>query len=180
MKLTITTAIFLLIIGTAGAQHINIGIKGGLNAYTLTSGSVFDNDLKIGMHLGLIGHIHLANPIALQPEIVFSMQGSGNTNLNYINVPFMFQYMYDNGFRIQAGPQVGVLVSAKSGDTKVMDDYQSLDLALGIGVSYVNPATNFGVDVRYNHGLTNVLANNDSKLFNRGFQVGVFYLFNHR
>jgi hypothetical protein len=181
MKIIITTVFsLLLLVGVVNAQHINIGVKGGLNAYTLTDGFVLDNDLKIGLHLGLIGHIHLADPIALQPELVFSMQGNKNTNLNYINVPLIFQYMYDNGFRIQAGPQLGVLVSAKTNETDVKDNYESLDLALGLGLSYVNPATDFGVDVRYNHGLTNVNKNDASKLFNRGFQVGVFYLFNHK
>lgn len=181
MKIIITTVLsFLLLSGVASAQHINIGVKGGLNAYTITEGFVLDNDLKLGWHLGLIGHIHLINPIALQPEVVFSMQGSKDTNLNYINVPFMFQYMYDNGFRIQAGPQFGVLVSAKSQDINVKDDYETFDMALGVGLSYVNPVTNFGVDVRYNHGLSNINKNTEAKLYNRGFQAGVFYLFNHQ
>ncbi len=181
MKLITTTVLScLLFIGVTSAQHINIGVKGGLNAYTITNGFVLDNDLKLGMHLGLIGHVHLVDPIALQPEIVFSMQGSENIDLNYINVPLIFQYMYDNGFRIQAGPQIGVLVSAKNQDTDVKDNYESIDLALGVGLSYVNPATDFGVDVRYNHGLSNINKSDASKVYNRGFQVGVFYLFNHK
>jgi hypothetical protein len=181
MKSIITTVlIILLFTGLAGAQHINIGVKGGLNAFTITPGFVLDDELKFGLHVGLIGHVHLGDPIALQPEIVFSMQGSENTNLNYINIPLIFQYMYDNGFRIQAGPQLGFLVSAKTGDTDVMDQYEAIDVALGVGVSYVNPATDFGFDFRYNHGLTNISKNDNSNLYNRGFQLGVFYLFNHK
>jgi hypothetical protein len=185
MKVIFTTVFaFLLFVGVANAQHVNIGIKGGLNAFTLTNGNVFDHDLNLGMNLGLIGHVHLADPIALQPELVFSMQGSKNTSLNYINVPLIFQYIYDNGFRLQAGPQLGFLVSAKSKinneQIDVKDNFESIDLALGVGLSYVNPATNFGIDFRYNHGLTNISQIDAVTIYNRGFQVGVFYLFNHK
>ncbi|WP_062123426.1 porin family protein [Geofilum rubicundum] len=184
MKIAITTLIsFLLFVGVANAQHVNIGVKGGLNAYTLTDGSVFDHDLNVGFNLGLIGHVHLADPIALQPELVYSMQGNKNTSLNYINIPLIFQYMYDNGFRLQAGPQLGFLVKAESeianNQVDVKDQFESIDLALGVGMSYVNPATNFGMDLRYNHGLSNISKIDGTSVYNRGFQVGVFYLFNH-
>ncbi|MFO7978930.1 MAG: porin family protein [Bacteroidales bacterium] len=184
MKILITTALcFFLFAGIASAQHFNIGVKGGLNGYTITSDNSLDDDLKIGLHLGLIGHTHLSKQIALQPELVYSMQGSKNTKLNYLNIPLMFQYMYDNGFRLQAGPQLGFLLSAKSKinnvTADVKDNYENIDFALGLGVSYVNPATNFGVDARYNHGLTNISKTNASDVYNRGFQLGVFYLINH-
>jgi hypothetical protein len=173
---------FLLLAGAANAQHANIGVKGGLNAYTLTN-SFDSDDLKLGFHMGLIGHFHLANPIALQPEIMYSMQGSKNTSLNYINIPVLFQYMYDNGFRLQAGPQLGFLMSAKTKingtQTDVKDNFEPMDFGLAVGLSYVNPATNFGVDFRYNHGLADIGKNDNANTYNRGFQAGVFYLFNH-
>lgn len=171
---------FLLFAGATNAQHFNIGIKGGLNAYNITNNDVFKNELKLGLHCGFIGHVHLSKQFALQPELVYSMQGSKNTNLDYVNIPLMFQYMFDNGFRLQAGPQLGILASAKTNDVNVMNDMESLDLAIGIGVSYVNPATGLGVDVRYNHGLSDIFKNEGSKFFNRGFQLGIFYLFQHK
>lgn len=179
MKIIVTTLFsFLLFVGAASAQHFNIGVKGGLNGYTITYGSVLDSDLKIDWHLGLIGHAHLSERFALQPELVYSRQGSKSIDLNYVNIPLLFQYMYNNGFRLQAGPQLGILVSAKTQENDATDDYQSIDLGIGVGVSYVNPATDFGVDFRYNHGLSNINIDN-TNTFNRGFQVGVFYLFNH-
>ncbi len=174
---------FLLFIGVANAQHVNIGVKGGLNAYSITNNFNIGNDLKLGFHLGLIGHIHFKKPIALQPELVFSMQGSKKTTLNYINVPLLFQYMFNNGFRLQAGPQLGFLASAKTKtnnvQTDVKDNFEPIDFGVAVGVSYVNPATNFGVDVRYNIGITDISKNDNANIYNRGLQIGVFYLFNH-
>jgi hypothetical protein len=181
----------MMITGTAIAQHNNFGIKGGLNAYTIYSDDNSAADTKIGFHLGVISHIHLGNQFAIQPELIYSTQGaqytSGNTtaklNLNYINVPLLFQYMFDNGFRLMAGPQVGFLVSAKTEldntKTDVKDNLKTVELAFGIGASYVHPPTGFGVDARYNFGLNNINDSGSVNSYNRGLQVGVFYLFRH-
>lgn len=178
----------LMIAGTAHAQHVNIGIKGGLNLYTISGDNDGDYSIKPSFHIGLLGHIHLADNFALQPELVFSAQGTKyesngedfNLNLNYINVPVLFQYMFDNGFRLQAGPQVGFLVSAEANDVDVKDNLQGVDFGLGLGASYVNPASGFGFDARYNHGLSNINENDGFDSYNRGFQLGVFYLFKHK
>jgi hypothetical protein len=181
----------MMITGTAIAQHNNFGIKGGLNAYTIYSDDNSSADAKIGFHLGVISHIHLGNQFAIQPELIYSAQGSqytiGSTtaklNLNYVNVPLLFQYMFDNGFRLMAGPQVGFLVSAKTEidntKTDVKDNLKKIELAFGIGASYVHPPSGFGVDARYNFGLTNINDVGSVNSYNRGLQVGVFYLFRH-
>ncbi len=182
----------LMMVGNAQAQHVNIGIKGGLNIYNTYNDNNAEADSKLGLHAGLLGHIHLSDEFALQPELVFSVQGSQFTvggsdvklDLNYINVPLLLQYMFDNGFRIAAGPQLGLLLSAKSrvnsSETDVKDSYEDTDIGIGLGMSYVNPSSGFGVDARYNHGMTNINATGPNNSFNRGFQVGVFYLFKHR
>lgn len=184
--ISIITIIFLTA-GTAAAQHTNIGVKGGLNSYNIQTDNNSGFDSKIGLHLGLLGHIHLNNQYAFQPEIVYSMQGakSGNTDLrlDYINVPLLVQYMFDNGFRIQAGPQLGLLLNAKAengSSVDIKDDFNSIDLGLSIGASYVHPPTGFGIDARYNLGLNDISENSGVKSTNRGLQVGVFYLFGHR
>lgn len=182
----------ILMTGTVSAQHVNVGIKAGLNVYNINNENNVEYDPKAGFHLGLLGHIHLAKQVALQPEITYSAQGAkfktGNVetklNLGYINVPVLLQYMFDNGFRLQAGPQVGFLINAKSetGNTKtdIKDNLKSVDFGLGFGVGYVKPSTGFGVDLRYNIGVANINENNAIKSTNRGVQLGVFYLFGHK
>ena len=182
----------ILMTGSAKAQNVNIGVKGGLNLFNLNVENGQEFDTKVGFHAGLLGHIHLAPQLALQPEVVYSSQGGKydvtggeyKLNLGYINVPVMVQYMFDNGFRLQAGPQVGFLINAKSerpviGEIDVKDAFKTVDFGVGAGLGYVHPASGFGVDARYNLGLSDI-TDDASKLTNRGFQLGVFYLFNHK
>jgi hypothetical protein len=182
----------ILMTGTvSGQEHANIGIKGGLNVYNIDMGNGSNYDSKLGLNLGLLGHIHLTGQFALQPELVFSGQGAKfsrgsdtNLNLNYLNVPVLLQYMFDNGFRLQAGPQVGFLLSANqksdNSTTDIKGNYKSIDFGIGLGGSYVHVPTGFGVDLRYNLGLSNINENTALVSNNRGFQLGVFYLFGHK
>ena len=187
MKFYLITALaVIMVVGAASAQTVNIGIKGGLNLYTVNNNdSEPSYNSKPSFYLGLLGHVHMADQFALQPEIVLSLQGARYDNdrilnLNYINVPILFQYMFDNGFRLQAGPQIGVLVGAKADEVDVKNDYKGGDFGLTFGASYVNPDSGFGVDARYNHGLSDISVSDASSAYNRGFQLGVFYLFKHR
>lgn len=184
--ITIITMLFMAV-GTVSAQNINIGTKIGLNSYTINNDNNSDFDSRIGIHAGLLGHIHLNDDFALQPEIVYSMQGakSGNSELklDYINVPVLVQYMFDNGFRLQAGPQLGLLINAKSENNNssndLKDEFKSVDATLSFGVGYVHPPTSFGIDARYNLGVNDISENSNVESTNRGFQIGIFYLFNH-
>ena len=192
MKLYLTVAVAaILITSTANAQHANIGIKGGLNLYNIHNSNSVKYDSRTGFNLGLLGHIHLDKHLAFQPELVYSSQGasygSGSSksklNLGYINVPLLLQYMFDNGFRIEAGPQIGFLINAKSKtdntSVDVKNSFKKVDAGIGAGIGYVS-TSGFGVDARYNLGLSNINDNSSVKSTNRGFQFGVFYLFNHK
>ncbi|MBK9720156.1 MAG: PorT family protein [Saprospiraceae bacterium] len=184
--------ITFMLSATVDAQHVNLGIKAGLNLYNVSSDDNSEYDSKAGIHVGLIGHVHLKDHFALQPEIIYSVQGAKSSeansddkiNLGYINIPVLFQYMFDNGFRIQAGPQLGILVNAKAESNNISidikDDLKAIEFAIAAGLSYVHPPTGFGVDVRYNIGLTNINDTDIVKVKNNGLQIGVFYLLKHR
>ena len=194
MKYLIGLMTAILITGVAGAQHgnapaghVSLGIKGGVNVYNVHNDNDTEYDSKAGFHFGLLGHMHFDNQFAIQPEILYSAQGTKNGdtkyNLDYVNVPVLFQYMFDNGFRIQAGPQLGFLISAKSKNNNttidIKDNYKPIDLGASIGASYVVPSTGFGIDARYNIGLSNINKTGTVKSTNRGVQFGVFYIFGH-
>jgi len=185
MKIYFTTILTILVmaVGTANAQqNINIGTKIGLNSYNISNDNGTSYDSKIGMHAGIFGHIHLDGTdghFALQPELLYSTQGAKNINLDYLNVPVLVQYMFDNGFRIHAGPQLGLLVRAKDdNNSDIKDRYKSIDVGLSLGASYIHVPTSFGIDARYNLGLNDITENSlVSK--SKGLQIGIFYLFNH-
>jgi hypothetical protein len=194
MKKINAFVVAILVSSAAMAQdEPKFGLKGGLNVSTLNYDNGTDADWKTGFHLGGLAHIHLTPSFSLQPEVYYSSQGAKlpyNTNdkmvlnLSYINVPFLLQYNFANGFRLQGGPQIGFLVgvSDKVGDQELnlrkTSDYKAVDLSIPLGLSYLG-YSGFGVDARYNIGLTNIHKTDPGTAKNGVFQVGVFYLFDH-
>ena len=95
----------------------------------------------------------------------------------------MAQFQVADGFSIEAGPQIGFLLSAKAeaeGEEVDLKDFvKGLDLAAGIGVNYAMASgLNFGA--RYNLGLSNINdgeGSDDFKNQNNVIQVSVGYRF---
>jgi hypothetical protein len=91
--------------------------------------------------------------------------------------------MFDNGFRLQTGPQLGLLASAKikAGGTitDIRDGYTTGDFSWSFGAGYLT-SSGLGVDLRYNVGINNINNTGSAdKLQNRVFQAGLFYQFKH-
>ncbi|THU34188.1 PorT family protein [Niastella caeni] len=184
MKRIIISAFMLMLIHGAYAQHVQFGIKGGVNFANLRNDAADESaDARTGFHVGGLAHIHITRAFAVQPEIVYSTQGAeyGNDKLklNYINVPVLAQYMFANGFRLQTGPQLGILTTSEyeSGNTESdVDDLSNADFSWIFGASYVG-RMGLGVDARYNLGLTDVSKSRTTDLQNRVWQIGLFYQF---
>ena len=181
----ITSAIFSF------AQQAKLGVKAGLNIASLKIEDFDNTDSRLGLHAGLLAHIHLAPQWAVQPELLYSAEGgkvdfgggSEATYKNdYVNIPVMFQYMFDNGFRIEAGPQLGLLVSSKIEDENDVEDdaddtFKTTNVSLGVGLNYLSHS-GFGFGGRYNHGVSNIAeGNGDAK--GRVFQISLFYMFDN-
>jgi hypothetical protein len=184
MKKIILSAFVLLLLNVAFAQPgVHFGIKGGVNFADLKDENNSNTDAKTGFNAGALAHIHLTKSFAIQPEVVYSAQGAeyanGKLKLNYINIPVLAQYMFANGFRLQTGPQLGILTTSefKSGSTETdVDNLKNTDVAWSFGASYLSNI-GLGIDGRYNLGLTDVSKN--AELKNRVWQVGLFYQFKH-
>jgi len=174
------------------AQHVEFGLKGGLNVGNVKVKNASSSyDPRISAHVGGLAHIHLTKEFAIQPEVVFSGQGfkasSGDNNveitrkLNYLNVPVLVQYMFQNGIRLETGPQVGFLLSAKedneSSNNDVKGAYKDVDFAWAFGAGYLMPS-GLGFDARLNLGVAKINENNSIADRRNGvFQVGLFYQF---
>lgn len=75
-KLIICFAAALMTLGAAQsvkAQKVSFGLKGGLNLSTFSSD---DSKFKLGFHVGGFANIRFSKLLALQPELMYSMEGS--------------------------------------------------------------------------------------------------------
>lgn len=157
------------------------GIKGGVNISNINW--AYNDDNRIGFHAGLLAHLHLSPQIGLQPEILYSTEGGKqNTSLgeytwktDYINIPVMLQYMFNNGFRIEAGPQLGLMINSDDND----DIFKSTNVGLGMGLSYLTES-GVGLGGRYVLGLSKINEPIAPQAKSRNLQLSLFYLFDHR
>jgi len=187
----------LLIVATGSmvfaTAQIQFGVKAGYNLANVTqSGPNPESGLKSksSFNAGVLASIPIANSFFLQPELVYSGQGTGisdngftgTLNYNYLNVPVLIKYQTSSGFFAETGPQVGFILSSNikaDGQTEDMKDQtQSVDFSWALGIGYKLSEMGLGFDARYNLGLTNTLKDSgDETVKNSVFQIGVFYMF---
>lgn len=205
MKKIILTAMAVFAFGFANAQETKFGAKVGLNI----ANQSFDGDgapstsSLIGFHVGGFVEIKIADKFTIQPELLYSTQGSKfnlvvnneGTNfdtentfkLAYINIPVMFKYYVAEKFSLEAGPQIGFLVDSKlevnvigqsvSQDAK--DLFESIDFGLNLGAGY-DITKNISAGLRYNFGLSNVAtteSGEDTGVKNSVFSLSAGYKF---
>lgn len=207
MKKVILSAIAVMAFGFANAQDVKYGLKGGLNISNFT-GDTDGANLKsrAGFNVGGFVEIKLSEKFSIQPELLYSTQGTKianigdylddefftgdiNFNLSYINVPVMFKYYVAEKFSIEAGPQIGFLTSAKTKtkldgfsqtvEDDVKDSFESIDFGLNFGAGY-DFTEHFAIGARYNLGLANIAkteAGDDTKLHNSVFSFSAAYKF---
>ena len=189
MKRIILLAVVAIAAHAAYAQNVQFGVKAGVNLANLNQDPSPDTKSKAGLNIGALAHIHLNQNWAVQPEAVYSMQGAEYSNgtkikINYVNIPVLAQYMFANGFRLQTGPQLGILTSSKvqygDGGTEVDSDnqYKSTDFSWSFGAGYLTKS-GLGVDARYNLGISDISKTDPADLKNRVWQFGLFYQLKH-
>lgn len=189
MKRIILAAIAVMAFGFTNAQSVRFGVKAGLNVSNITG---YQEDVKslTGFHIGGFTELKVAKKFAIQPEVLFSTQGTtiegfnGDSNssikLNYLNIPVLAKYYITDAFTVEAGPQVGFLLSAKNKGEDIHDLYKTLDFGLNLGCGY-EFTDNISLGARYTFGLTNVADNSDvpadnPDLYNLSFKNSNFAL----
>jgi len=181
-KTLMLVAVMALISMSSMAQ--TFGVKAGVNISNLKvdgDGASASFDSKVGLAIGAFAKFNLSEEFVFQPELLFSQYGAKvieeNLKLNYISIPLMAKY-YFGGFNVQAGPQLGLLMSAKAGDEDVKDGMKGMDFGLNLGAGY-DFENGLGIDARYNIGLSNIAEDteDDAKLLNKGFQFTLSYAF---
>lgn len=160
---------------TLAQIQLAVGLKAGPNFANINTDASANENYKnrTGFHGGAFVLIK-ATKIGIQPEIIFSQQGSKveinsqnfESNFSYVNIPIMIKLYTVAGINLQAGPQFGFVTSAKTpiqdqlnpGSYKVedvKDKMNSSDITAALGLGWDLP---FGltIDARYNLGLSKI------------------------
>ncbi|MDU8887273.1 porin family protein [Yeosuana sp. MJ-SS3] len=168
------------------------GLKAGLNASTIRGDDTDNLDPRIGFQFGGFAEFCFDEVVAIQPELLYSQQGAkysesdgydGTFKLDYINVPVMAKFNLGENFAIEAGPQAGILISAKddyesSGDSGVddiKDDIKNIDYGASFGISY-DFDSGYVLGARYNLGFADINDFSGSESFKNHNGVFQFYV----
>lgn len=192
-NLLLFVAIVILTVPASIAQgELRLGVKGGLNLASIGGDAYVSGtsgfDSRTSFHIGGLVEIPISDKISVQPEILYSAQGSkfnfgfasgtSDIKLDYLNIPIMGKYHVIAGLSGELGPVVGILVKAEAGNGDAKDSFKKTDIGVAIGATYRLPMGIFG-SLRYNKGITNI--NDDptvsGKNKNNVFQVSAGYSF---
>ena len=128
MKKRLLTALAVISLSFTQAQEVKFGTKVGLNISTLR-GDINYTKYKTGFHVGGFVEIKVSDNFFLQPEILYSKQGTKSEqkisnygqglkinytqDLSYLNIPVMAKIHITESFYIEAGPQISFLLDAE-------------------------------------------------------------------
>ncbi len=183
----------------------HFGAKVGLNRSVLDGQINTKTFYKTGFSGGIVMRVRPSRGFAVQPELLYSQLGAGGgaspasknpdyeVRLNYLTVPLLFKFYFGDRVYLQAGPQVGFLLSGRrvganntAPDQDVASEYGGTDFAVTSGVG-VDLANGLVLGTRFAYGFTNLNTDGDESKFrdhfglgglhNRSFELSVGYLF---
>jgi hypothetical protein len=216
-KISFTIITVFLLFQLNYGQDKKIGFIGGINYANLVgdinSRSDINNSGRFGFHIGAFSIISLSEKLDFWPRVIYSSQGyrqkgdssdfrnfdpefssfnfKNNNQLNYINVPLIFNFSFDSKIGLNFGPQFGVLLNSVA-NSKVTNEDGSveedkfttsgdfkLDYGGIIGVSY-RISNDIFIDINYYRGFSNISRGGigDIKNNNSVFQLSFgYYIF---
>ncbi|MBT8320370.1 MAG: PorT family protein [Eudoraea sp.] len=168
MKKLLLFAVLALFSFNALNAQVKFGAKAGVNFSDITGEMVDSFNGRTSIHFGVMSEFTLSDMFALQPELLYSSQGSdyeeeefsGTVKVDYLNIPVMAKIYVADGFFFQAGPQVGFLLSATDEyddeEDDIKDFLKGTDFGFNLGLGYkLDSGLQF--DARYNIGLSDNL-----------------------
>jgi hypothetical protein len=160
------------------AQGVGFGLKGGVNFANQAITNI-NTESMTGYHGGAYFVFGFSETFALQPEVLFSSQGSTLPDVdelnefNYISVPLLLRWKPVTFLSIEAGPQFSYLLDARREGESVKEEVKKTDLGLAAGLTLHTPI-GFNGGVRYVWGFTNIgNLENDLEIKNKMLQVFV-------
>ncbi|MCR4583054.1 MAG: PorT family protein [Prevotella sp.] len=150
---------------------------------TLTNNDDAKQKLGWGTKFELDYHLSEKMAIALVGGHDYIGYKSKSTNeklkLDYLCLGPIAKYYVMPWFSLHAGPEIGFLISAKMGDTKVKDDYKPTEFSLPFGFS-IEPSIakdKIVIDLTYRPGLSKANKVGDA-MHNRALMLSIGYRYN--
>jgi hypothetical protein len=182
-KLILFVAVALCITTGVMAQGVGLGVKAGLNfanqSYDVGSFSA-SPDARTSFHVGAFATFKFGM-FGLQPEVLYNSVGAkfddDVTKIDYLSVPILLRLNFAKIVNIHAGPQFGVLLSAKEEDVDIKDELESSDLGIAFGAGLDLPM-GLTASARYVIGVKDIdVSTGGVEAKNNVFQLSVGYKF---
>lgn len=180
---------------TMDSGAVSFGVIAGVNFASINGDDTDNLSSLTSFHAGVVVDIPFADMFSVQPGLVYSAQGAeyeasegydGKFKFDYLNVPIIVKFEVGEGFTLEAGPQIGFLMSAKdeyespeeSGEDDIKDEVKGIDFAASIGLGYTM-ASGLNIGARYNIGLSDLPDSDDFDVNwkNGVFQISIGYFF---
>ena len=194
-KLVLITIILVSLTNYAQARF---GIRAGANFADLTN---LETTKKTDFYGGVFLAIKASEAYTLQPEIIYSMQGTTlnsdkplrveneglkDLKLEFLSIAFINKLTTKSNVNFLIGPYIDIRMS----DNVQNDGYffeglfPRMDAGLQVGLGY-DISDNFAIEARLKQGFADMLNENDiyqgnnidEKNYNQVFQVGITYKF---
>lgn len=185
--------------GTANAQGLSLGVKGGLNVSKFggddAAEGTIDPSNRTGFAVGGFANIGFGQVFAVQPEFLYSQRGAkyegggtalGEVKVSYIEIPLLAvispALAGAPGVRpfFMAGPVASIKVGCSIDSVDCEDDTiedTDLGLAFGAGAGIAAGRGTFLIDGRYGLGLASISTDDAVDIKNQGFSIMLGYSF---
>lgn len=192
MKLATAT----LFAASAALASPHFGIQAGLGLNGFNGDDAKDVNAGLGLAVGGTMVMPLGSGLAFNPQLLFayrtsSMEGdlmgasfeATNTDMA-LNMPLLVRYSIMPELFVQAGPELGLLLSSESesdyaGSTTTTDiksNRKTLEYGLAVGLGYqITPE--IAVDLKYNYGLNDYSKEGNGDVSPYQLLLGASYLF---
>lgn len=208
MKKVLIVLILSCLCQTAISQDHNFGFIAGANFSNL-KGDFKDGGLvtggRIAYNFGVFGEFYLNETVSLSPRLKYSSQGYKSNLIlrqsiddpgtlfetefryNYLNIPVIFKFKIINGFRLQAGPQIGYFINGNSriinsnidpfdGAVSDFEVSNKLDYGGNLGLAY-HVTNKFFVEAIYYQSFTNLTADDTTDIDNQQFYFQINFAY---
>jgi hypothetical protein len=204
MKKFLLLMVVIIGLTISSNAQTKFGVKAALNISNFSGDDFDDLDSRTAAAFGVFAQISINDKLTFQPELLYSMQGAESSysesgyesedkiKVDYLQIPLLMKYYVIEGLSINAGPQIGFLLSAKDdweynydegseeGEEDIKDYFKSMDFGLAFGLGY-ELQSGLGFDFRYNLGLSNIVEEDemgmDAEGKNSVIQFAVIFAF---